>query len=116
MFLHNVCINNTGCQYGEIRLANGRVETEGRVEVCINDTWGTVCDDRFTNTNAAVVCQQIGFTANFTSGKVSTTCITLYIAQLLCIAQEPTLELALGRYSWMRSFVMDQRAVWLTVI
>ncbi|XP_003383610.2 PREDICTED: tyrosine-protein kinase receptor UFO-like isoform X2 [Amphimedon queenslandica] len=54
------------CRYGEVRLADGRVETEGRVEICIGDSWGTVCDDRFTNINAAVVCRQIGYTTNFT--------------------------------------------------
>ena len=44
----------------------------GRVEVCYNNAWGTICGDSGWNYNAAeVVCEQLGFgklTSNHMTG------------------------------------------------
>ena len=49
------------CNDGNIRLEGGSVEEEGRVEICMNEVWGTVCDDSFTTVDANVVCRQLGY-------------------------------------------------------
>ena len=48
------------CSSGEIRLAGGML-TEGRLEVCLKNAWGTVCDDSWDDNGAVVACRQLGF-------------------------------------------------------
>ena len=39
---------------------DGTKEMEGRVEICLNSQWGTVCDDLWGAADARVVCRQLG--------------------------------------------------------
>ena len=57
-----------GCAEGTVRLLDGHSFLEGRVEVCYNNEWGSVCDNRWDNNDARVVCRQLGFSV---AGNVS---------------------------------------------
>ena len=50
------------CSYGAVRLVGGHNGSplEGRVEVCINNAWGTVCSESISERDATVICKQIG--------------------------------------------------------
>ena len=49
------------CNPGQIRFVGGSNPMEGRVEVCNDGRWGTVCDDFWDVNDARVACKMAGF-------------------------------------------------------
>ena len=47
------------CSDGELRLVGGIDVNEGRLEVCLNNAWGSVCSKQFTKEEATVACYQL---------------------------------------------------------
>ena len=52
------------CTTGDIQLSsyidnNSTYTREGRIEICVNNAWGTVCDEFFDNNDATVACTQL---------------------------------------------------------
>ena len=49
------------CTNGDIRLMNGTEPSvrEGRVEICYNNVYGSICDDFWDIVDASVVCRQL---------------------------------------------------------
>ena len=69
------------CSHGELRLMGGENLVEGRVEICINNAWGTVCDNRFRREEALVICRQLGHlpTEGMLYSKISHCWLSIYI-------------------------------------
>ena len=42
-------------------MVDGAIDQEGRVEVCINGVWGSVCSTDWDDTDAFVICKQLGY-------------------------------------------------------
>ena len=61
-FTPDISTPQSNCSDGEVRLVGGLNEYEGRVEVCVSSTWGTVCSGNYywDISDGKVVCRQLG--------------------------------------------------------
>ena len=51
-----------------MRVVDGPSPLHGRVEVCVDDRWSTVCDNHWDDADATVVCKKL--TSNLYSGEM----------------------------------------------
>lgn len=63
VFLYALVVKSLSqnCSEGGVRLRGG-TEFAGRVEVCVNGTWGTICEKGWDHQDARVVCNQLNLT------------------------------------------------------
>ena len=73
---HYLPTDNNGANYaGQVRLRGGQYPSEGRVEIYLNNQWGTICADvpiavfdkrqlgSHLKDEADTVCRQLGYTS-----------------------------------------------------
>lgn len=86
------------CTDGTLRLADGVDDpimdtTEGRLELCLNNAWGTICDNAFGIPDAQVACNQlVGYQKE---GKISI--FKSYISNII-ISKFKTLTFSRSQY------------------
>ena len=49
------------CIEEDVRFRGVNSASGGRVEICIEQSWTTVCDIYWDNQDASVLCRQLGF-------------------------------------------------------
>ena len=105
--------------HGDIRLRGGTNSSAGRVEICNNATWGTVCDDNWDIENTRVACRELGLS---TTGSYKH-CMNLHEAPYKnCLTTQWLLPpflvspLVIVRSGWMKCSVLEMRVDSLTVL
>ena len=74
------CYSNIGCHETDVRLLEGATKMEGRLEICKNNVWRTVCQSLWDRLDSRVVCQQLGYSV---IGKLSNTWMKLNVKAYL---------------------------------
>ena len=98
---------------GDLRLQDGSTALSGRVEVFVNNRWGTVCDDSFTGQDAAVACRQLGHYGGATIANakaISTPSAPIWMDNVGCTGTETRLTDCPYSYP---SNCYDGEAVWV---
>lgn len=49
------------CDDWDLRVMDGSSVREGRVEVCFNQAWGTICNEHYGVADAQILCSQLNF-------------------------------------------------------
>ena len=78
------------CSDGELRLAGKVTATSGRLEVCYNRAWGTVCSYAWGTTESRLACQLLGFQAYGINFMIMLFEILLYIFLRMHWSAEPS--------------------------
>ena len=74
---------------------NGPEPLEGTVEVCFNDTYGSICHDHWSESDAQVVCHSLGYNRSNASSLshafYGTSSGPIYLSSVQCMGDELSL-------------------------
>ena len=51
---------DTTCENGDLRLDTSDTPVGGKLEICYDGVWGSVCNEQWTIEDARVACNQLG--------------------------------------------------------
>ena len=54
-------VTHSNCTDYDVQLVDGPSLNEGRVIMCINGVWGTLCDSYFSYNDVGVICLELGY-------------------------------------------------------
>ncbi|XP_062572842.1 adhesion G protein-coupled receptor B1-like isoform X2 [Saccostrea cucullata] len=78
-----------------VRLMDGKSPYEGRVEIYHSGVWGTICDDKWTDREAGVICHMIGATRENASvrkfSKFGNGIGSIWLDEVSCIGNETSI-------------------------
>ena len=74
-----------------IRLTGGNTIGQGRVEILYNNSWATVCDDRWDDTDAGVVCKQLGLSLTGSAVSFGAGYGTILLDEVNCTAGQSSI-------------------------
>ena len=81
---------NDNCSQGELRIASRTDHatdqfSQGRLDICINSVWGTICGIRFGTKDANVACRQLGYEGQgMCMNNIAITTKTIIVTVLIC--------------------------------
>ena len=106
--MHNACVlyttlyTLTACDDWDLRLVNGSTQVnnpqpqEGRVEICFNNTYGSICHNQWNDNDAEVVCRQLGYSTQNTSAQINafynSSFGPIYLNNVQCTGSEEYLQ------------------------
>ena len=102
------------CNNSDIRLVGSSSTMEGRVEVCVNGAWGTVCDDFWDYRDAQVACKQLGLPYTGKTLKLSKFYFSSH-KKVLLLMVVPTMGKDLDQYSLIIYNALEAKTVYSIV-